>query len=403
MDKSNISAAKLWSWNRRIGSLSSKKPAAAMTRCGEKSNRYSTSTREAQGGSTNPPWKWRPGRWRRIDPRLSIEAAGEAIHLFPNFVVPRVNLAHSLYRASRFDEAKAAYKDLIERRRDTEGTHISLCIIDSFQGAADAMRQQLEWLDRNAVQCDASNLQAWTAAMAGELRQARGFSRRAMEAAAQRDLKDRAGSAVARRMLNEASRSLCQQVRQDAAQALSLSRVGYVTSDFTTPTLPEVALALALCGEVGEAQKLAEDLARRYPKSTQVNAISLPAIRAALELHHGHADQAVQLLEVASPYEGRGWLWPTYLRGQAYLRLNQGGAAAVEFQKILDHPGWAYPSSTFYGLAPLGLARSAAMSGDMTRSRKAYQDFFARWKGADADLPILIEAKKEYDRLLRRP
>jgi hypothetical protein len=75
----------------------------------------------------------------------------------------------------------------------------------------------------------------------------------------------------------------------------------------------------------------------------------------------------------------------------------------VEFQKILDHPGWAYPSSAFYALAPLGLARAAEMNGDVARSRKAYQDFCARWKEADTDLPILIEAKKEYDRLLRRP
>jgi serine/threonine protein kinase/predicted Zn-dependent protease len=332
----------------------------------------------------------------------SIEAAGDAIKLFPNFVVPRLNLAHSLFRTSRFDEARAAYKELIERRRDTVGTHFCLYIIGSFQSDAEAMRRELEWLNGNAL-LDAHLLQAWTYLKGGQLRQARGFSFRAMEVAAQRDLKDRAGFAVAGRMLNEAGCGLCRQVKQDAAQALAFSRVGHVTSDFTVPTLPGVALALALCGEVGEAQKLAEELTQRYPKATQVNLISLPAIRAALELHRGQADRAVQLLEVASPYESRAWLWPTYLRGQACLRLNQGGAAAVEFQKILDHPGWAYPSSTFYALAPLGLARAAAMSGAVAKSRKAYQDFFALWKDADADLPILIEAEKEYKRLLRRP
>ena len=34
-----------------------------------------------------------------------------------------------------------------------------------------------------------------------------------------------------------------------------------------------------------------------------------------------------------------------------------------------------------------------------TKARKAYQDFFALWKDADSDIPILIEAKKEYERL----
>jgi len=33
------------------------------------------------------------------------------------------------------------------------------------------------------------------------------------------------------------------------------------------------------------------------------------------------------------------------------------------------------------------------------RARKAYQDFFALWKDADADRSVLIEAKKAYQRL----
>jgi serine/threonine protein kinase/predicted Zn-dependent protease len=332
----------------------------------------------------------------------AIEQAREVIQLYPNYAAPRVNLGHALFRASRFEEAKETYKSLVEQRRDTVGTHRSLYIIAAFQGAAETMRQELDWLNRNAAPNDAPKLQAWAATKGGQLRQARSFSRRAMELAAQHNLKDQVAFAVTARMLDEASCSLCQQVRQDAAQALEFSRVGFVASDQIIPALPLVALALALCGEVGEAQQLAEELAQRYPKATQVNMISLPVIRAALELHRGQADRAVQLLEVVTPYEGRAWLWPTYLRGQAYLRLNQSAPAAAEFQKILDHPGWAYPSSAFYALAPLGLARAAAMSG-VARGRKAYEDFFAQWKDADADLPILIEAKKEYDRLLHHP
>ena len=84
-----------------------------------------------------------------------------------------------------------------------------------------------------------------------------------------------------------------------------------------------------------------------------------------------------------------------YLRGKAYLRLKRGAEAAAEFQKILDHRGWG-PISYLYPLAHLGLARAAALTGDVAGSRKAYQDFLTMWKDADADLPILIEAKKEY-------
>ncbi|MEP6719539.1 MAG: hypothetical protein ABJB21_10365, partial [bacterium] len=72
--------------------------------------------------------------------------------------------------------------------------------------------------------------------------------------------------------------------------------------------------------------------------------------------------------------------------------------AAGEFQKILDHRGWQ-PTSPLYPLAHLGLARTAALSGDTSKARKAYQDFFALWKDADSDLSILKEARGEYDKL----
>jgi len=69
-----------------------------------------------------------------------------------------------------------------------------------------------------------------------------------------------------------------------------------------------------------------------------------------------------------------------------------------EFQKILDRRG-QFPTSLLFPLAHLGLARAAAIAGDSVKSRQAYQDFFALWKDADADIPILIEAKQEYEKL----
>jgi hypothetical protein len=51
-----------------------------------------------------------------------------------------------------------------------------------------------------------------------------------------------------------------------------------------------------------------------------------------------------------------------------------------------------------HSLQHLGLARAAALTGDTAESRAAYEQFFKLWKSADADLPILIEAKKEYEK-----
>jgi hypothetical protein len=87
-----------------------------------------------------------------------------------------------------------------------------------------------------------------------------------------------------------------------------------------------------------------------------------------------------------------------YLRGQLYLDLRKGAEATKEFQRIIDQRG-VDVFSPARSLAYLGLARAAAISGDAAASRKAYQDFLALWKDADADLAILAQARKEYEQL----
>jgi len=177
--------------------------------------------------------------------------------------------------------------------------------------------------------------------------------------------------------------------RADAAQGLKLAR--------GRASLPRAALALTLCGEANQARSLIDELTKLYPEDTIINSIWLPAIRAAMELQRGNAAQAIEQLQAATRYEAAAEFWPQYLRGQAYLKLKHGAEAAIEFQKILDHRGYG-PLSPLYPLAHLGLARAAALTGDTAKSRKAYEDFFAAWKEADADLPILSEAKREYEK-----
>jgi hypothetical protein len=47
----------------------------------------------------------------------------------------------------------------------------------------------------------------------------------------------------------------------------------------------------------------------------------------------------------------------------------------------------------------VGLARAYVLQGDVERARAAYEDFFALWKDADPDIPILRQAKAEYAKL----
>jgi predicted Zn-dependent protease len=123
-------------------------------------------------------------------------------------------------------------------------------------------------------------------------------------------------------------------------------------------------------------------------------------IRAAIEIGRGNQAEAIRLLQKAKRYEMglAAEFWPTYMRGQAYLRQGSATEAIAEFQKIIDRRSVS-PAHILYPLAYLGLARAAASAGDTDRSRKAYEDFFALWKDADPDIPILQQAKQEYDKL----
>ena len=72
--------------------------------------------------------------------------------------------------------------------------------------------------------------------------------------------------------------------------------------------------------------------------------------------------------------------------------------AATEFQKITEHR-YMVGNFPLGALADLGLGRAYALGGDVAKARVAYQDFFALWKDADPDIPILKQAKAEYAKL----
>jgi tetratricopeptide (TPR) repeat protein len=175
----------------------------------------------------------------------------------------------------------------------------------------------------------------------------------------------------------------------------------------------EAALAFAMAGDTARAESLAQDLNKIYPLDTQMQSLWLPAVRAQLALDRKNPVAAITSLQPAvSPLEygqiffvtNLSCLYPTYIRGQAYLATGQGKEAAAEFQKIIDHSGIVWNCWTG-ALAHLGVARANALQAknsqgadaDLARSRAlaAYKDFLALWKDADPDIPILNEAKSE--------
>jgi tetratricopeptide (TPR) repeat protein len=173
----------------------------------------------------------------------------------------------------------------------------------------------------------------------------------------------------------------------------------------TARRLGRPADALAMCGDLAQAEKLAAKTSKIFPDGTIWNGVQLPEIRAAMALHRDRPAQSVELLASVSPYE-RSYLEAIYLRGLAYLRLHKGAEAATEFQKIVDHKGsnwgatWLHPNwGHYYSLSYLGLARAYVMLGDSVKARAAFQDFLGLWKDADSDVPILQQANAEYAKI----
>jgi tetratricopeptide (TPR) repeat protein len=216
------------------------------------------------------------------------------------------------------------------------------------------------------------------------------------------------------RAVRDAAHGFSDAARQEAAEALR--------APGGRGTRALAALALAQIGDAAKAQKLIDDLAREFPNDTIVVSCSLPTVEALNDLQRQKPDEAIAALEPARKCEmgaGPGYspgFWPVYVRGQAYLRLKDGTKAAAEFQKILDHRG-ALATSELYPLAQLNLARAYALQAGhvapgfspassvpggedlKVKARTAYQDFFALWKDADPDIPVLIAAKAEYAKL----
>ena len=178
----------------------------------------------------------------------------------------------------------------------------------------------------------------------------------------------------------------------------------------------EAALAFAIAGDTTRAESLAQDLNKRFPLDTQMESLWLPAIQAQLALNRKIPTEAVHDLQAASSMElgqsgfvaNLSCLYPTYIRGEAYLAAGQGREAAAEFQKIIDHNGIVWNCWTG-ALAHLVVARANALQSRTSqgtdadaaqvRGLAAYKDFLTLWKDADSDIPILKQAKAEYAKL----
>jgi eukaryotic-like serine/threonine-protein kinase len=331
----------------------------------------------------------------------SIAEAQEAIRMNLDHAPAYVNLAYSYFYADRLAEAENTIRQAAERQIEIPELVLLRYYLAFLQNDPARMDRAVARAAGNSGAEDwMAHSEALIRARSGQLHLARKMSRRAQDLALEAGQRERAATYETAAAVWEASYGNRRLARASAMAALALSQGRDVEYG--------AALALALSGDVSRSLLLANDLERRFPEDTSVRLSYLPALRGLAALSRGQPAIAIEQLENAPPEEMAvtgisffaffGSLYPSYVRGEAYLATHQGPKAATEFQKILDHRG-VVAGDPIGALAHLQLGRAYAMAGDKLKAKAAYQDFLTQWRDADPGIPVLEEAKTEYAKL----
>jgi DNA-binding winged helix-turn-helix (wHTH) protein/Flp pilus assembly protein TadD len=299
---------------------------------------------------------------QEIDPQLgryddALVDNREALALRPwdpehyeGLVVAYINL-------NQLGNARVTADEADKKKLESIDLHAHLYHLGFLQKDEGEMARQVAWsVGKEGVEDLLLSYQADTAAFSGQLEKARELSRRAIASAEQAGEKETAAGYQAESAMREALFGNLADARKLATDTLALSTSRDVEA--------RAAFALALSG--GPADRLADDLAQRFPEDTMIQFIFIPVIRAQLALNRRDPAQAIKALDASAPYElGKESpleifpfaLYPIYVRGEAFLASNNGEQAAVEFQKILDRPALVL-NEPIGRLALQGLARS---------------------------------------------
>jgi DNA-binding winged helix-turn-helix (wHTH) protein/tetratricopeptide (TPR) repeat protein len=293
----------------------------------------------------------------------------------------------------RVPEATTVARQAIDQAPDRLPFRQSFYRLSFLAGDVKEMAAQVAWAMRtpgaDALFVDQSNTDAYF----GQVAKAGEWLQRAVAAAGHNDVKGQAGVWSGVDALREAMFGQIENARRQARAALDFE------DSWETHAL--AAMALARLGDVAQARELADKLSVERPLGTLVQNYWLPAIRAEIEIQAGNATRAIDLLRAAEPYDmadTRVPLLPAYVRGDAYLRARDGRAAA-EFLKLLEHRGLV-GECALGALAHLGLARALVLAGDTANAKRQYESFLSLWADADSTIPVLTQAKAEYQAII---
>ena len=325
----------------------------------------------------------------------AVAVASESMRLDSNDSFAYQNLAAGYLNLNRYDEAGAIAQQAISRKRDPFTVHLALLNIAYVRGDSATLQKEAAWGAGTADEPVMLSVYAGGENHLGKIKSSREIWNRSFDSATRHKMGEFTSIIRSIEAVRDSAYGYSDLAKREAADALSLP------DDRSAKC--SAALALAQAGDSAKAQKIMDDVTHAFPNDTTVVLFHQPVVKAINLLRQDKPADAIAALDPLSKYQlGAGPAVPTfyflYVRGQSYLRMKDGVKAAAEFQKVLDHRGLRV-SSELYPLARLQLARALLLQGDTAKARLAYQDFFAFWKDADPDIPVLIAAKAEYAKL----
>jgi eukaryotic-like serine/threonine-protein kinase len=305
------------------------------------------------------------------------------------------NAASAYLALNRFDESKSLAEQAVSQNLGSDGLRFVLMDLASIRGDQASYDQQLAAVAGKPIEYFLVFWHAMGQDARGQIKAARETWGKTRALATQAGVKDFAADMLAIEAQRDVDHGYPNEARQKVSQALAIS------NDEGMRT--QAAEVLAMVGDLPKSKSLVDALNREFPDNHYLQVVNSTLTAAWQRMAQNQPGEAVAALEAARPYEfgtgPNGIAYDAiYTRGIAYLHLHDGAKAAAEFQRILDHQGVAATSEQ-YCLAQLNLGRAYVLSGDNANAKKAYQDFFALWKDADPDVPVLIQAKVEYAKL----
>ena len=321
----------------------------------------------------------------------AIGAGQQALKLEPNRAINYSVLTRALVRANRFDEARSVGQEAIKKGIDSSGLHATLFEVAAMSHDANALAQEAHWAAAHN-----SGWYGWyyyflqgnAAEGAGKHRLAEQFFHSAWESAERENLEEAASDVLVYQAAVEMAFDM------PAAARSTVAIIGNKNQDS-----PDLAMVEAQLGDLTAANKfIAAHGPETHPGTLMAN-VDLPRVRARLALARNNALDAIAALEPTVPFELASYTVPSE-RAEAWMAAKRPDMAVTEYRKIVANQG-VDPLSPLYSMAHLGMARALSRQGKTLDSRAEYERFFAAWKDADQDLPVLKQAHAEYAKLAK--